>query len=79
MEQKDQSGALFRNDKKGNDKAPDYKGKAVVNGTSVKISAWVNTPKSGGEKYLSLKFEDDVPKADAQVQSAQDETNDLPF
>jgi len=77
MEQKENSGALFRNDKKGNEKAPEYRGKALVNGQMVKISAWVNTPKSGGEKYLSLKFEEDVPKPAESTQS--EPFNDLPF
>ena len=81
MEQKENSGAIFRNDKKGNEKAPDYRGNAVVNGKLMKISAWVNTPKNGGDKYLSLKFEEDVPKATNEQTSTilLTQSDDLPF
>lgn len=56
-EQRDNSGALFANDKKGNDKAPDAKGNATVNGRAVSVSAWWRTSKAGTE-YLSLAFDE---------------------
>jgi hypothetical protein len=34
------TGALFTNDKKGNDKAPDYKGKINLNGTDYDLAGW---------------------------------------
>lgn len=49
-------GALFRNDKQGNDKRPDYKGPLDVNGEEWVASAWLETAKSG-VKYLSLSIE----------------------
>ena len=50
-------GVLFRNDKQGNDKRPDYKGKANINGTDVRVSGWVRQSKDGQSKFLSLSFE----------------------
>lgn len=49
---KENTFSLFENDKKGNDKAPDYKGKGKVSGVEVKIAVWKRTSQSGIE-YLS--------------------------
>ena len=54
MERKDNTGALFKNDKKGNDKAPDYKGKVMVSGEEMEIAAWVTQSKKG-TTYMSVK------------------------
>ena len=51
------TGALFKNDKEGNDKRPDYKGKIDIGGREYWLSAWVRTKKDGSGKYLSLKAE----------------------
>jgi uncharacterized protein (DUF736 family) len=59
FEQKDMSGALFRNDKKQKDTHPDYRGDAVINGVKVKIAAWLKQDKNGS-KFFSLKFEEDT-------------------
>lgn len=55
MEEKDNSGALFKNIKKSSEKQPDYTGRVKVNGVSLNISAWLRTT-SKGEKYMSLSF-----------------------
>jgi hypothetical protein len=54
-EQKDNSGALFKNDKKTEDKHPDYKGSIQVAGIDYWISAWLKTGKNG--KFLSLSVQ----------------------
>jgi uncharacterized protein (DUF736 family) len=56
-EQKDNNGALFKNDKDGVDTRPDYRGKARVNGADVEISAWIKKAKSG-TTYMSLSFQE---------------------
>jgi len=63
-EQKDNSGALFVNDKREKETQPNAKGSAMIGGVEYWVSAWTNTS-SKGTKYQSLKFE---PK-DAQAQS----------
>lgn len=40
-EQRDNSGSLFKNDKKTDPKHPDYKGDAIIEGQSVWVSAWI--------------------------------------
>ena len=55
FEQKDMSGALFRNDKRGNDSHPNAKGTAMIGGVEYWISCWTKESKDG-VKYQSLAF-----------------------
>lgn len=55
-EQKDNSGALFVNDKRDKETQPNAKGSAMIGGVEYWVSAWTNTS-SKGAKYQSLKFE----------------------
>jgi hypothetical protein len=48
---------IFRNDKDGNDKRPDMRGKCRLGGADYKLSLWARTPKSGGAKYLTGRIE----------------------
>lgn len=47
------TGVLFKNDKKGNDRAPDYKGKINVDGVEKQLAAWIKTSQKG-TKFMSL-------------------------
>ncbi len=49
---RDNSGVLFRNDKRENEKAPSYKGNITVDGKDYWISAWIKEGKSG--KFMGL-------------------------
>lgn len=60
MENKNNSGSLFRNDKKGKEFAPDYSGKAVVDSKEYKIAGWINKSKAGGN-YLRILFTEIKP------------------
>lgn len=55
FQQKDMSGALFKNAKKEKENQPDYTGECVIDGVKHRISAWLKTSK-GGSKYMSLAF-----------------------
>lgn len=54
-EQRDNTGSLFKNDRKETDSHPDYKGSALIGGVDHWLDAWINTAKDGS-KYMSLKM-----------------------
>lgn len=71
-EQKDNSGALFRNDRKESDSHPDYKGDAKIGGVVYWVSGWINEKKGDGTKYLKLSYKaKDQPTAEAPKPAAQ--------
>jgi hypothetical protein len=41
FEQRDGSGVLFKNDKAGNEKRPDYRGTITINGVQLELAAWL--------------------------------------
>ena len=68
MEQKNNSGSLFRQ-KKEKDSQPDYSGTATVNGQQYRISGWINKSKAG-MSYLRILFSEQQPQ-DLNVKAAQ--------
>lgn len=82
-EMKDNSFTLFANDKKGNDKAPDFKGKGLVSGVEVRVAVWQRKSASGIE-YMAGSIEEvvkpDLPEkpaeSDKEVVKVDDE---IPF
>ena len=85
MANKNNSGALFKNDKKS-EKHPDYTGVAVINGGEYRIASWINTTDQG-KTYMSLVFTppEEVAKYKKATTNAtpmpkfEKEGNDLPF
>jgi hypothetical protein len=55
-EQRDLTGSLFKNTRKEADTHADYNGSALINGVEYFLDAWINEPKGGGDKYMSVKF-----------------------
>lgn len=79
-EQQDNSGALFRNNKKQEgDKLPDYNGTIKVNGVEKQIAGWVRQGAKGS--FLSLKISEPYKKPlDAKVvKTKTEDSEDLPF
>lgn len=60
---KDNSGALFKNDRKQSDSHPDYTGKCMINGIEYYMNAWINQSKSG-VNYMSFSFKEIVNRSD---------------
>lgn len=79
---KENTGTLFRQDKGGNEKRPDYRGVLNVEGRDLELAGWVREGKSG--KFLSLKVQEprkreDKPKASLPPPGFDDEDSPLPF
>lgn len=81
---RDNGGALFKNNRRTNDKAPDYNGDVMVDGTEYRIAAWVKKDKNGNS-YFSLSFSESNKKqverepADPKWETKEDFDDDLPF
>jgi hypothetical protein len=71
-EMREGSGSLFKNDKDGNEKRPDYRGDALINGEVLEISAWIKEGKKG--KFMSLSFK---PKEEKATKSAPKTVADM--
>ena len=78
MEKRDNSGVLFRSDKKENDRAPDYKGNITVGGQDYWLSAWIKEGKSGKFMGLAVSPKEDYQPKQAPKKTSFDES-DLPF
>ncbi len=65
---------MFRADKQGNEKRPDYEGTANIDGTAYRIAGWIKEGAKG--KWLSLKIE--VPRS-ASSAPAKPADDDDPF
>jgi hypothetical protein len=70
FEPRDNSGVIFRNDKRESEKHPTHSGSATIGGREFWISAWVKEGKNG--KFFSLAFK---PKNETQ-QRRQDQPRD---
>jgi hypothetical protein len=79
-EQRANTGAIFKNDKRDKDTQPQMKGSALVDGKEYWVSAWTNESEAG-VKYQSLAFtlkEEQVSAPARPSGSGFDET-DIPF
>lgn len=76
---RDNSGALFKNDRKDNDRHPDYKGQALIGGVEYWLSAWIKEPRAGGQKYMSLSLTPKQQQANAPLQPPRPKGNPRPL
>jgi len=77
---RDNSGVLFSNDKKDNERAPHYKGNITVEGKDYWLSAWVKEGKSG--KFMGLAVspkEEFKAKPSERSKATNFDDSDLPF
>ena len=79
MENKINSGAIFKNDKKTSANQPDYKGKVNVNGKEMEVALWVKQGKNGS--FFSAAFSEPyvAPEKMEKVPVSNDIDDGLPF
>jgi len=78
MEKRDNSGVLFKNENKDNEKKPDYKGSIMVDGTEYWLSSWIKEGKSGKFMGLAVSPKDGQPPANKPVPPNLKD-DDIPF
>mgnify|MGYP000125833293 CR=1 FL=1 len=74
-EQKENSGAIFKNEKREKDTHPNMTGTALIGGVEYFISGWTKEGKNG--KWLSLAFKPKEAKPQAQSKPSSGVTDDL--
>ena len=81
-EQRDNSGSLFKNEDKTEDKHPHAKGTALIGGVEYWVSAWTKEGKNGRFQSLAFKPKEEAKansEARKRMEKAVDDDSDLPF
>ncbi len=78
-EQKPGDFTLFKNDKEGNEKRPDYTGTGLgLDGKRIKVSAWIKQGQKG--KFMSCRFQEMTRGEPEQAKQKQDDSDsEIPF
>ena len=79
-------GVIFKNDQKGNDKSPSYRGKGNFKGVDFELACWVKQDKNGNS-YFTVAFSEPYKKdegsshqrAGNNLPNDDDEQSNLPF
>ena len=82
FEHRENSGALFRNQKRDSEKHPNAVGSALIGGVKYRVSAWTKLDKNG-QKWQSLAFQVDAhsspPAPEPNNNPVAEIESDVPF
>ncbi len=78
-EVRNNSGVLFKSDKRDNERAPHYKGNITVDGKDYWLSAWIKDGKSGKFMGLAVSPKEAQPTPVKASNSVADMESDIPF
>mgnify|MGYP003110673687 FL=1 len=78
MEQKINTGAIFKNNYKKADTHPDYKGKMNCEGLEKEVALWVRETKNG-EKFFSMAISEPYKPSETPAIAKPTTEDDLPF
>jgi hypothetical protein len=77
---KDNSGVLFKNDKREKETHPNAKGSALIDGVEYWVSAWTKEGKAGKFQSLSFEKKEAAPAKAAPRRPSRDTADDdVPF
>lgn len=82
MSKYDDSGILFKNDRKEKDTHPDYQGSATIDGIEYWMSSWIKKGDRGSFMTFSFKPKDEQkhqPQRQQPQQQEEDLDDDIPF
>ena len=77
MENKLNTGAIFKNTNKKADNHPDYKGKVNVNGKEMEVALWLKQGKNGS--FFSASFSEPYVPQEERRPIGDSMDSDLPF
>jgi len=79
-EKRDNSGTLFRNERKNNERSPDYTGSCMIGGVDYWINGWVKESQSG-KKFFSFAFKEKEERREQSSPKVQTSSidDDIPF
>jgi hypothetical protein len=77
--QYDNTGALFRNEDKADEKDRDYSGTLDVEGIEYWVSGFVRVSRTGGKKFLALKVKRKIERPDTTRSRAEGLDDFVPF
>lgn len=72
MQNKEGTGAIFKNLQKKSDKSPDYNGSITVDGKVIKFSCWIRKSMNG-VSYMSLAVDKGVGQKNPPLNAIQDD------